>query len=68
VRRPVHARDLVAAARVGLARGWRFVRDACGDSAYETYLAHAPQGPRLSREEFYLDSLRRRYSQPSRCC
>ena len=26
------------------------------------------EGPRLSREDFYLDSLRRRYSGPTRCC
>lgn len=55
---------LVAAAR----RAWRYVREWSGDAAYETYLARARETPPLSREEFYLDSLRRRYRQPSRCC
>ena len=50
---------------------WQAVRDWCGDSAYDRYLrvmrrqkGSAP----LSREAFYLDQLRRRYSRPSRCC
>jgi hypothetical protein len=47
---------------------WRRLREWSGDAAYETYLARAGDGPRLSREAFYLDSLRRRYSRPSRCC
>jgi uncharacterized short protein YbdD (DUF466 family) len=47
---------------------WRRVREWSGDAAYETYLARAGGGPRLSREDFYLDSLRRRYSGPTRCC
>ena len=50
------------------ARLWRRVREWSGDAAYETYLARAGDGPRLSREDFYLDSLRRRYSGPTRCC
>ena len=47
---------------------WRRVREWSGDAAYETYLARAGDQPRLTREAFYLDSLRRRYSRPSRCC
>jgi len=47
---------------------WRRVREWSGDAAYETYLARAGDEPRLSREAFYLDSLRRRYSGPTRCC
>jgi hypothetical protein len=47
---------------------WQRVREWSGDAAYETYLARAGDGPRLSREAFYLDSLRRRYSRPTRCC
>ena len=47
---------------------WLRVREWSGDAAYETYLARAGDSPRLSREAFYLDSLRRRYSRPSRCC
>lgn len=55
---------IVAAARTL----WRLVREWSGDAAYETYLARAGDRPRLSREAFYLDSLRRRYRGPSRCC
>ena len=62
-RRPVRAR-----LRSVLRRAWRLFREWSGDAAYETYLAHAPEGRRLGREEFYLDSLRRRYRQPNRCC
>jgi hypothetical protein len=47
---------------------WRFLREWSGDSAYDRYVARAGDGPRLGREEFFLDSLRRRYSRPSRCC
>ena len=52
----------------GLRVLWRFVREWSGDSAYETYLARTSGGPPLSRQAFYLDSLRRRYRGPSRCC
>jgi hypothetical protein len=57
-------------ARIGraLLTGWRLLREWSGDAAYETYLARPVHGPRLSREAFYLDSLRRRYHGPSRCC
>lgn len=47
---------------------WRRLREWSGDAAYETYLARTRGGKRLSREAFYLDSLRRRYSRPTRCC
>jgi uncharacterized short protein YbdD (DUF466 family) len=53
---------------LALQRLWRRLREWSGDAAYDTYLAHAPEGRRLGREEFYLDSLRRRYREPSRCC
>lgn len=51
---------------------WRGVREWCGDSAYERYLAarttrRAAREP-LSREEFYVEQLNRRYSRPNRCC
>lgn len=56
----------------GLRRFWRALRDWCGDSAYERYLrakkcacaAHPP----LTREQFYVEQLNRRYSRPNRCC
>lgn len=57
-------RRLVAAVR----RAWRHVREWSGDAAYETYLARARETPPLGPAEFYLDSLRRRYRQPNRCC
>jgi uncharacterized short protein YbdD (DUF466 family) len=49
---------------------WTFLRAWSGDSAYETYtrrqqaLGKTP----LSREEFYLDALQRKYARVSRCC
>ena len=54
-----------AAALGGL---WRFLRQWSGDAAYETYLARTQEAPPLGRQAFYLDSLRRRYRGPSRCC
>jgi hypothetical protein len=73
-RRPTSMRALRAA--------WAWLRQVSGDAAYENYLRHASQGgqnlplltavavpvPPFSRVEFYLDSLRRRYSTVSRCC
>jgi hypothetical protein len=47
---------------------WRLVREWSGDAAYDTYAARVGNDRRLSREAFYLDSLRRRYSRPNRCC
>ncbi|MFY9805416.1 MAG: YbdD/YjiX family protein [Candidatus Acidiferrales bacterium] len=69
---------------IELARGaWTWLRQVTGDAAYENYLsslrrAGACGSPAslpspactepLSREDFYLDALRRRYSTVSRCC
>jgi hypothetical protein len=50
-----------------LRAAWSGLRAFCGDSAYETYAARA-DGPLLSRQAFWLDSLERRYRGPSRCC
>jgi len=57
---------------------WSWLRQVSGDAAYENYVrcntSHSDSGgsvtpvPLLSRAEFYLDSLRRRYSGVSRCC
>jgi uncharacterized short protein YbdD (DUF466 family) len=51
---------------------WRGLREWCGDAAYERYLLAAGRksaaSPALSREEFYVEQLNRRYSRPSRCC
>ena len=46
---------------------WRGLREWSGDAAYETYVRRAGPQP-LSREEFWLDSQRRRYERVSRCC
>jgi hypothetical protein len=54
-----------------------WVRQVTGDAAYENYLRCVRgdvvsgayhERKLLSREEFYLDTVRRRYSTPSRCC
>jgi uncharacterized short protein YbdD (DUF466 family) len=53
-------------------RFWCGLREWCGDSAYESYLhsrsAHSASCRALSRTEFYLEQLNRRYSRPNRCC
>ena len=50
---------------------WIGLRQWCGDSAYETYLACAAQkrgSKPLSAREFYVEQLNRKYSRPNRCC
>jgi uncharacterized short protein YbdD (DUF466 family) len=51
---------------------WRGLRDWCGDSAYERYLHSAATKTIahdvLTKEQFYVDQLNRRYSRPNRCC
>lgn len=55
---------------------WWMARQISGDAAYENYVRCARKegrtesaaGPPMSPESFYVDSLRRRYSQASRCC
>lgn len=54
----------------GFASIWNYIRAVMGDQAYERYLEVAKregQKP-LSAEEFYVDSVQRRYSTVSRCC
>jgi uncharacterized short protein YbdD (DUF466 family) len=61
----------LAARLARVARGaWSYLRAVTGDSAYETYRARARGQllPTLTREQFYLDRLRRRYTGVSRCC
>jgi uncharacterized short protein YbdD (DUF466 family) len=56
---------------VSLGAVWQGLRQWCGDADYDRYLravAARRTGPVLSREQFYLDQLHRRYSRPSRCC
>lgn len=51
---------------------WRGLREWCGDAAYESYLrskaARSARHRKLSRAEFYVEQLNRRYSRPNRCC
>jgi hypothetical protein len=47
---------------------WRRLREWSGDAAYDTYAARVEKSEQVSREAFYLESLRRRYSRPTRCC
>jgi uncharacterized short protein YbdD (DUF466 family) len=51
---------------------WQGIREWCGDSAYERYLSAQRLMPgeraELTREEFYVEQLNRRYSRPNRCC
>jgi uncharacterized short protein YbdD (DUF466 family) len=55
-----------------LSRLWRGIREWCGDAAYEKYVRscakHRPENELLSREEFYVQQLQRKYSRISRCC
>lgn len=67
---------LIFSARLRARQFWWALRQIFGDAAYENYLLsvrrNATQGGNtaapLSRGEFYLDSLQRRYSKISRCC
>ncbi len=62
------ARRLGVGLKTALRAAWRGLRAWSGDSAYETYQARVGGGPALTRHAFYLDTLRRRYSRPNRCC
>ena len=59
-------------ATVTLLRLWLGIREWCGDAAYDRYLEshakHLRGGAALTREEFYLSQLQRKYSRVSRCC
>lgn len=61
---------VASATRLRLASLWDYLRAIMGDKAYDRYLeVTRRRGARpLSREDFYLDSLKRRYSTVSRCC
>jgi len=64
--------NLLERARKILARVWMGIREWCGDAAYERYLKtharHKCGAAKLSREDFYLEQLQKRYSRVSRCC
>jgi len=55
----------------GVGKLWQAIREWSGDAAYETYVRRAGRqhaGQVLSREEFYVEQLKRKYSRVSRCC
>jgi uncharacterized short protein YbdD (DUF466 family) len=53
---------------------WRLFRIACGDDAYERYLAHwrahhaLEEAQPPSRREFFRSELERRWNGVKRCC
>jgi uncharacterized short protein YbdD (DUF466 family) len=55
-----------------LRRFWRYLREWCGDAAYESYLhskgRQSSSCRTLTPAEFYVEQLNRRYSRPNRCC
>jgi Selenoprotein, putative len=71
--------DLSSKIRSAAANLWHGFRQATGDAAYESYLRSKSRKnllitenpvatPPLSQQDFYLDSLRRKYSTINRCC
>jgi uncharacterized short protein YbdD (DUF466 family) len=69
---PVYFHDSNIRARILVLRIWRGIREWCGDAAYERYLEsharHCCGVAVLTREEFYLSQLQKKYSRVSRCC
>jgi len=69
---PVYFHDSNIRARILVLRIWRGIREWCGDAAYERYLeSHARHScgvTVLTRKEFYLSQLQKKYSRVSRCC
>jgi hypothetical protein len=69
-------RGFIYSANVRARQIWWALRQIFGDAAYENYLRsvrrNLAQGASvsapLSRDEFYLDSLQRKYSKINRCC
>jgi uncharacterized short protein YbdD (DUF466 family) len=61
----------VASLGTTLKKVWQGLREWSGDAAYETYVRCAAKqraAQVLSREEFYVEQLKRKYSRVSRCC
>jgi len=69
-------RRLTYSAKFRARQIWWALRQIFGDAAYENYLQSVQRNALheesivtpLSRDEFYLDSLQRRYSKINRCC
>jgi uncharacterized short protein YbdD (DUF466 family) len=70
---------ILAAGRAALHRlwdelrsGWRFLRHASGDDAYERYLEHVsrfhPGETPMTRAEHFRTSQEQKWSRVSRCC
>ncbi|HEY1422243.1 MAG TPA: CstA-like transporter-associated (seleno)protein [Candidatus Acidoferrum sp.] len=55
-----------------LRRVWLGFREWCGDAAYEQYMRACAKHPcgcqMMTREQFYLWQLQKKYSRVSRCC
>jgi uncharacterized short protein YbdD (DUF466 family) len=60
-----------------LRKAWQWLREITGDAAYENYLRHCAANEartsvsankKMTRAEFYSDSLHRKYSTINRCC
>jgi uncharacterized short protein YbdD (DUF466 family) len=68
----IHSARLKTRAGEGLLRVWLGIREWCGDAAYDRYSkSHAKYSCNavlLTREEFYLSQLQKKYSRISRCC
>jgi len=64
--------NLLGRARKVAGRVWLGIREWCGDAAYERYVKSqrrtACAATVLTREEFYVEQLQKRYSRISRCC
>jgi uncharacterized short protein YbdD (DUF466 family) len=69
-------RGFIYSAKFRARQMWWAVRQIFGDAAYENYLRSVQRNALhggnvaapLSRDQFYLDSLQRRYSKINRCC
>ncbi len=69
-------RGFIYSAKFRVRQIWWALRQIFGDAAYENYLRSVQRSALngggiaapLSRDEFYLDSLQRRYSKINRCC
>jgi len=68
-------RSIVRGTQAVMGKAWCWLRQVSGDAAYENYLRRTRRGeaticagPPLTREQYYLDVLRRRYTGVGRCC
>jgi len=64
-------RGALSNAKGRLKHFWTGLREWCGDAAYENYKKGAMRRGQenvLSPTEFYVEQLKKKYSQPNRCC